>query len=95
MIFSGIPAHGGHSIQHQKVTNAGRGMPLCICERNSIIFGIGIGMSDMVIAVGSTPTCSILPHLNDVDAIHPGNYLYYDMMQADLGSCKDILQCAC
>ena len=58
-------------------------------------FGVGIGMSDVVVAVGSTPTCSILPeHLNDVDAIHPGNYLYYDIMQADLGSCKEEDNCS-
>ena len=51
-------------------------------------FGIGIGMSDVMITVGSTPTCSIMPsHLNEIDAIHPGNFIYYDCMQADLGSC--------
>ena len=94
MIFSGIYTHGGHSYSSKSDIALIAGI-----ERDAVVhfanairsyFGVGIGMSDVVVAVGSTPTCSILPeHLNDVDAIHPGNYLYYDIMQADLGSCKE------
>lgn len=39
--------------------------------------------------MGSTPTCSHLPEqLGAVNEIHPGNYVFYDRMQALLGSCS-------
>ena len=44
------------------------------------------------ICIGDTPCCSISENFEDVDAISPGNFVFYDLMQAQIGSCqiKDI-----
>ena len=48
------------------------------------------GMEGLEVAVGSTPTCSNPPeHLRGVTELHPGNYVYYDLHQAAVGSCAE------
>ncbi|MGD8440841.1 MAG: alanine racemase [Holophagae bacterium] len=39
------------------------------------------------ISVGSTPTIVAAEHLDGVDEVRPGNYLFFDAFQADIGSC--------
>lgn len=38
--------------------------------------------------VGDTPGCAAVDDFGDVDQIGPGNFVFYDMMQVNLGSCK-------
>jgi D-serine deaminase-like pyridoxal phosphate-dependent protein len=39
------------------------------------------------IAIGDTPTCSVINNFSGVDSIHPGNFVYYDYTQFQIGSC--------
>ncbi|KAH8044741.1 D-serine ammonia-lyase [Aureococcus anophagefferens] len=49
------------------------------------------GFAVPCVGVGSTPTCSNPPeHLDGVDEMHPGNFLYYDTTQLRLGSCASV-----
>ncbi|MCK4700732.1 MAG: alanine racemase [Bacteroidales bacterium] len=41
----------------------------------------------MIVSVGDTPSCSIVDDLSGVDEIRPGNFVFYDLMQYELGSC--------
>ena len=43
---------------------------------------------NIIISVGDTPTCSQLPVATGIDEIRPGNFVFYDVMQFALGSCK-------
>ena len=43
---------------------------------------------ELLISVGDTPACSLVEDLAGVDEIRPGNFVYYDLMQYDLGSCS-------
>lgn len=42
----------------------------------------------LLISVGDTPICSQLPIQPGIDEIRPGNFVFYDLMQFSLGSCK-------
>ncbi len=42
----------------------------------------------LVTRIGDTPGCSVMENFGDVDEIGPGNFVFYDMMQVNLGSCK-------
>jgi len=46
------------------------------------------------IAIGDTPTCSVIDDFSGIDSIHPGNFIYYDYTQVQIGSCK-LEQVAC
>lgn len=42
----------------------------------------------LITRIGDTPGCSVMEDFGDVDEIGPGNFVFYDMMQVNLGSCK-------
>lgn len=42
---------------------------------------------NLEISVGDTPSCSLLTDFMDVTEIRPGNFIFYDMMQEQIGSC--------
>jgi D-serine deaminase-like pyridoxal phosphate-dependent protein len=41
-----------------------------------------------LISVGDTPSCSAVNDFNGADEIRPGNFVFYDVMQVELGSCS-------
>ncbi|EGD76863.1 hypothetical protein PTSG_08211 [Salpingoeca rosetta] len=67
---------------------------LAATERDAVVAAAtllrdnGIAVPD--VGVGSTPTCSHPPTsgLEGVTEMHPGNYLFYDEMQAQISSCS-------
>lgn len=40
------------------------------------------------ISIGDTPTCSIEENFEFADEIRPGNFVFYDLMQMQIGSCS-------
>lgn len=49
----------------------------------------------VTVSIGDTPSCSIATDFSDIDEIRPGNFVYYDLMQYQIGSCTidDIAVC--
>ena len=39
------------------------------------------------VSIGSTPTTTQVDHLDGIDEVRPGNYIFFDAFQATLGSC--------
>jgi D-serine deaminase-like pyridoxal phosphate-dependent protein len=85
--FQGFLAHAGHSYK-------GRSMP----EQQRIYdqaLATMVGLKDhfrsaypgIQISLGDTPGSSLVSHLGDVDELRPGNYVFYDLMQAEIGAC--------
>jgi len=46
-------------------------------------------IQEVKLSVGDTPVCSIIDDFSDVDEIRPGNFVFYDIMQLDIGSCTE------
>jgi D-serine deaminase-like pyridoxal phosphate-dependent protein len=46
-----------------------------------------LGMAELSISVGDTPGCSLVPSFTGVDEIRPGNFIFYDAEQLEVGSC--------
>ncbi|MCG3221410.1 MAG: alanine racemase, partial [Candidatus Heimdallarchaeota archaeon] len=40
-------------------------------------------------SVGDTPTASIVDEFSSVDEIRPGNFVFYDLKQVQIGSCSE------
>jgi len=47
------------------------------------------GFSGLEVSIGDTPGCSVVKNLSDVDEIRPGNFVFYDVMQLNLGACSE------
>ncbi len=41
----------------------------------------------IIASIGDTPCCSVLERFSEVDEIRPGNFVFYDLAQRDIGSC--------
>lgn len=48
---------------------------------------IGDQFGQLEYCYGDTPTCSIIQNFENVNAISPGNFTFYDIMQQQIGSC--------
>jgi len=49
----------------------------------------------IILSIGDTPSCSISEQFEGIDEIRPGNFVFYDVMQLQIGSCSidDIAMC--
>ena len=43
---------------------------------------------DLIISTGDTPSCSLADNFSGINEIRPGNFVFYDLMQYHLGTCK-------
>lgn len=87
--FAGILTHAGHSYD---VKTREEILALARHERDSMIELAG-RLRDMsievpTVSIGSTPTMTAVDHLEGIDEIRPGNYIFFDAFQATLGSCS-------
>ncbi len=50
---------------------------------------------NLVTRLGDTPSCAAMEDFGDVDELGPGNFVFFDLMQVQLGSClrEDIAVC--
>ena len=86
--FAGILTHAGHSYNCQTRTEV---LALAKHERD-VMADFGEALRKEVgpvpiVSIGSTPTITSVDHLNGVDEVRPGNYIFFDAFQATLGSC--------
>jgi len=42
---------------------------------------------DIEVSIGDTPSCTLCTNFSGVDEIRPGNFIFYDLMQQNLGVC--------
>jgi D-serine deaminase-like pyridoxal phosphate-dependent protein len=87
--FAGILTHAGHSYN---VRTKEAILEVARHERDSMVELAerlrGMGIEVPTVSIGSTPTMSTIDHLNGIDEIRPGNYIFFDNFQATLGSCS-------
>jgi D-serine deaminase-like pyridoxal phosphate-dependent protein len=87
--FAGILTHAGHSYD---VDTKEKILEIARHERDVMFAHAEKLRSDGIevptVSVGSTPTMSLVDHLDGIDEIRPGNYIFFDNFQATLGSCS-------
>lgn len=89
LTFAGILTHAGHSYNAKSIDEI---LAVARHERDSMVELAGRlrrqGIEVPIVSIGSTPTMSTIDHLNGIDEIRPGNYIFFDAFQATLGSCS-------
>jgi len=87
--FAGILTHAGHSYHCQSKTEL---LELAKHERDSMADFADTLRKDVgdvpIVSIGSTPTITSIDHLDGVNEVRPGNYIFFDAFQATLGSCS-------
>jgi len=86
--FAGLLTHAGHSYDAR-----GRAAILAVhAESLARLVQIrgelkAAGVEPGAISIGDTPCCSVADSFPGADEIRPGNFVFYDWMQASLGTC--------
>lgn len=87
--FAGLLTHAGHSY-HARSREELR--EVARHERDSMRDFAGrlreSGIDVPCVSIGSTPTATQYDHLEGIDEVRPGNYIFFDAFQATLGSCS-------
>ncbi len=84
--FKGFYCHAGHSYK----ARSSKSIKVVYEELESIMSTLKSHFIQHKphIAVGDTPTCSVVDSFKGIDSIHPGNFVYYDYTQIQIGSCN-------
>lgn len=87
--FAGILTHAGHSYH---CTSKEGVLDIARTERDVMVEFASRLRDESIevptISIGSTPTITSIDHLNGINEIRPGNYIFFDAFQATLGSCS-------
>ena len=92
--FQGLLTHSGHAYkadsrnQLRRVAEQECSVMVTFAER---LRADGIEVPS--VSIGSTPAMSVVESLDGIDEARPGNYVFYDQTQVELGAC-DITDCA-
>lgn len=89
--FSGILTHAGHSYHGSSIQDILNIYHESV-ERMKTVqeYFYSIGYDQLQISVGDTPTCSVVDEFDPrITEIRPGNFIFYDLTQCDIGSCKE------
>lgn len=87
--FAGLLTHAGHSYhgatiaEIEQVARAERDVMVSLAER--LRSG---GIKVPTVSIGSTPSITHVDHLDGIDEIRPGNYIFFDAFQATQGNCE-------
>ena len=88
--FKGLLVHAGHSYYAKSVD-----------EIKDIYYDTAFKLKDLQeklfvqgfahvnLSVGDTPTTSVVEEFHTVDEVRPGNFVYYDLTQLELGVCEE------
>jgi D-serine deaminase-like pyridoxal phosphate-dependent protein len=86
--FRGLLAHAGHSYNAKNVDE----IRAVAKEETAGLTRLQrklreLGVDDVMRSIGSTPTASVVYQFADCEEVRPGNYVFYDAFQAEIGSC--------
>ncbi|MCA1588804.1 MAG: alanine racemase [Acidobacteria bacterium] len=87
--LAGILTHAGHSYHaasKEEILKIARHERDCMVELAEKLRAESIEVP--AVSIGSTPTITHIDHLEGIDEIRPGNYIFFDAFQATLGSCS-------
>ena len=84
--FKGFYCHAGNSYSARKSTD----VRIMYSEVQTRLQQLAteFELFNPKIAIGDTPTCSIIETFEGISSLHPGNFVYYDLTQVEIGSCN-------
>lgn len=86
--FKGFLSHTGHTYQANSTNDIYSRHFDALLKMKGLKARYQSEWPDLMVSLGDTPSCSICENFDGVDEIRPGNFVFYDLMQYKLGSCK-------
>jgi len=83
----GLLTHGGNSY-HVQSPDQLAGIWKSNVQRLSSLAQSVVAGNNLLVSMGDTPSCGYLDDLSGVQEIRPGNFVFFDLMQHQLGVCQ-------
>ncbi len=87
MELAGIYSHPGHSYASRSNEEVQQVYQEALTVMKAVKSELNALTDEIRICLGDTPCCSVMEQFDGVDEISPGNFVFYDLMQAQIGSC--------
>lgn len=88
--FKGLLTHSGHSYNGESPEAIKAIYHDTVFKMNQVRQRLSAqGFFNVEISIGDTPGCSLADHFHGIDEVRCGNFVFYDVMQLFLGSCKE------
>lgn len=88
LTFKGFLTHTGHTYQARSTNEIFSSHFDALLKLKSLKAAYKKKFPNIEISMGDTPSASICGNYDDVDEIRPGNFVFYDLMQQNLGVCS-------
>ena len=85
--FKGFLSHAGHNYQAKSTNEIFTRHFDAIFKLKALKNRYQNEYPQLEVSIGDTPSCSICDNFDGVDEIRPGNFVFYDLMQQNLGVC--------
>lgn len=86
--FQGFLGHAGHTYQTHTLVEVERINQNSMTIMSRLKSKYASTFNDIKISLGDTPSISMLDDFGDVDELRPGNFVFYDLQQEEIGSCS-------
>jgi D-serine deaminase-like pyridoxal phosphate-dependent protein len=90
LLFKGLLTHSGHSYKVKSPTELIEIYDDTVTKMSTIREYLHEkGIPGVEISIGDTPTCSAVEQFYGINEVRCGNFVFYDLMQLTLGTCKE------
>jgi D-serine deaminase-like pyridoxal phosphate-dependent protein len=83
--FKGFYIHAGHSYYENDIDQIYIDTREALAQLKLRYIG---EYPQLITRTGDTPGCSLMEDFGDINEIGPGNFVFYDLTQANIGACK-------
>ena len=87
LVFKGFIIHNGHTYSAKGKTEIRAIHELALGKIRVLKQILDKNQISAMFSIGDTPTMSVVENYELIDEIRPGNFVFYDAMQQNLGSC--------
>jgi D-serine deaminase-like pyridoxal phosphate-dependent protein len=88
--FKGLLTHSGHSYKVRSPAELIGIYDDTVTKMNTIREYLNEkGIPGVEISIGDTPSCSAVEQFYGIDEVRCGNFVFYDLMQLTMGTCKE------
>jgi len=86
--FKGFLTHAGHAYASRSKEAIQKVHEFATAKLKELKKKYRSSYPGLIISIGDTPTCSLAENWEGVDEIRPGNFVFYDLMQWQIGTCS-------
>ena len=85
--FKGLLIHAGHTYDCRNKDAIGNSYAEVSFRLNQLREYLEGRGEEVFISYGDTPSCAVIDQFDGIDELRPGNFVFYDLMQVQIGAC--------